>query len=385
MTGGASFRHQDYFAPRPLDLCQWERACANPSEDECRRRMARAATRLRDAGVAAIYLIHGTFAGDDPLALARDLERLSAPAARFLRAVQKRTTDYLLEEVGNYTPDFARRLEELLNPPGSGPRLQVRRFFWSSENHHLGRMDGALRLVEELASGHERGRRVMLWGHSHAGNLLALFTNLLNADEQQRQRVLHAARSFVRWPGIQVVDQPHWERAMEKLRDERSSLREMRFDLATFGTPIRYGWALNENVRLLHFVHHRPCPTLEPHCAKFPPSLRELWHAVYGDFIQQAGIAGTNLLLGWHRIGALIANWRLGELLQARYPSRFLWRYLRSGTRVADAGQSLLVDYPGPYGFPLSHFFGHAVYTQTPWMLFHLERSIDCFYPAETP
>lgn len=385
MTSGASFRHQDYFASRPLDLCQWQRASANPSEDECRQRMAQAANRLRGAAVEAIYLLHGTFVGDDPWGLARDLERLSSPAAQFLRAMQKRAIDQVLGEAGNYTDDFARRLEQLLNPQGTEPRIQVRRFLWSSENHHLGRMDGALRLVEELAGRHPPGARLMLWGHSHAGNLLALFTHLLHADERQRRQVMQAARSFVYWPGCQCVDQPHWVRAMEILQNDQCPLRGMRFDLATFGTPIRYGWTLNENMRLLHFVHHRPCPNLEPHRAKFPPSLQELWHAEYGDFIQQAGIAGTNLFLGWHRIGAVIANWRLGEMVQAQYRSRYLWRYLRGGTRVADEGRSMLVDYPGPYGFPLAHFFGHAVYTQSPWMLFHLERAIDYFYPGESP
>ena len=99
-----------------------------------------------------------------------------------------------------------------------------------------------------------------------------------------------------------------------------------------------------------------------------------------GDYVQQLGIAGTNFpptLFSWR---AVLADVRLGRLLQAGIRKRNLLDRLLNGMRVPDEGTTLLVDYGLPEGdagpeHVVKHLAGHAVYTRPEWMLFHAEET----------
>ena len=87
---------------------------------------------LHHANVAKVILIHGTFAGNDVLGLIRELGRVLPGTADSLRALGKRLIDQVTGSLGNYTENFANRLDSVLNE-GVSHNIEVSRFAWSGE------------------------------------------------------------------------------------------------------------------------------------------------------------------------------------------------------------------------------------------------------------
>jgi hypothetical protein len=112
--------------------------------------LADAGAAMGRAGVAAVYLLHGTFCGNDSLGLLTELSRFAPHAAERMRRAVKSGFDLLLGETGNYTSEFAATLEHGLSA-GAGRAIPVGRFNWASHNTHIARADGAVRLIDELA------------------------------------------------------------------------------------------------------------------------------------------------------------------------------------------------------------------------------------------
>jgi len=243
--------------------------------------------------VVAVYLVHGTFVGPDALGVLAELARVFPKASNAVRRLIKRAVNKITGEAGNYTRSYARLFESAINRPDQ-PGIPVHLFNWSSENHHIGRADGAVRLINELASLELKpGQRVLLWGHSHAGNVFALMTNLLAGHAE-------AVESFFK--------------------------------------------------------------------------------AADGDYVQQLGIAGTNVMPNLFAWRSWLAEGRLNDLLQAEAsPGSTLDRF-RAGAIVPDEGTTLLVDYGPPEGNIAQHVAGHAVYTARQWLLFHAEQIAQQFY-----
>lgn len=376
------FRHQTYTdAPptAPYFLLRPD-GPAIVDSDEFRQRMRLVGERLRAAGVVAIYLIHGTFVGTDALGLIEDLSRFAPQAAAPLRRLVKRTMDGLYREAGNYTEEYARLFESSLCG-NSGSSIPVRLFNWTSENHHLGRARAAVRLIDELSRlPLSSDQRVMLWGHSHGGNVLALVSNLLVAESKLRDEFFAAGRLYHGGAQGETSDAPTWVRVHELLDRGALPFSGENLDLVTFGTPIRYGWDTTGYSRLLHFIHHRPIPEIPDYRTHFPPTVRHLLRASGGDYVQHVGIAGTNSLphlLAWQ---TWRADRRFNRLLQSGIRARTLRARLRLGQRVPDEGTTLLVDY-GLQREPIArHLAGHAVYTHSAWMLFHAEEVARRFY-----
>ncbi len=335
---------------------------------------------LRAADVRAIYLAHGSFVGADALGLLREVARVSKAAAEPLRRLQKQFLDKVAKDAGNYTAEFATEFEDAIAIEGE-PTLPVRLFNWSSENHHIGRADGAIRLIAELLDDRAADEgRVLVWAHSHGGNVLALMTNLLGGDDETREQFFHACRSYFRWPGLERVDLPEWTRVQQLLESQSTRSRAAGLDLVTFGTPVRYGWETNGYGHLLHFIHHRPVPGNDPTVAVFPRDIDEVLTARFGDYVQQFGIAGSNFAPTVWAWRASLADRRLGQLLQPGIRARELLERLKCGTRAHDEGTNLLVDYGLPEGHVGQHIAGHAVYTRSDWLLFHAEEVARRFY-----
>ena len=308
MPIGNAFAHQPYSACPPAAPYELigpiERT--DSTSRKAHQQMLRVSDRMRTAGVTAVYLVHGTFVGDDSLGIIRELERWSSRAGITLRRQQKRLFDRLVRHAGDFSDAYARRLAELLNEPHStGPTskrpIAVRQFIWSGENIHLGRADAAVRLLRRL--GHDRrsvdrtiaAPRYVLCGHSHAGNVFALLTHLLAADDEVVAKMFRAARPFYTHPLLRTCDVPYWPKVARNLHKLRRSVPPL--DLVTFGTPIRYGWESRGYRTLTHFVHHRPQPGTPEYLALPPRSIREATEAVGGDYVQLMAIAGTNLTL----------------------------------------------------------------------------------------
>lgn len=346
--------------------------------------MQQAGAAFRGAGVRAVYLAHGTFVGSDALGILNELSRVYPAASRVIRQISKRVVDGAARGIGNYTRQYAEMLEAAINEEGA-LHIPVRRFVWSSENNHIGRADGAVRLIEELAqlAANEEGR-VLLWGHSHAGNVFALASDLLAADDIARKLFFETTKIYYRWPIFGWIDIPLWEHVRKLLRDRQDLFEQLKLDIVTFGTPIRYGWNSDGYDQLLHFVNHRPATGLPIHQAPFPTSTERILSAADGDYVQQFGIAGTNIMPSIFAWRSWLADKQLNQLLQSGIRCRNLIERLRAGRRVPEEGTTLLVDYGRPTGNLAHHLAGHAVYTLEQWMLFHVEEIAQAFYSAAT-
>lgn len=345
--------------------------------------MEEVGTFLRAQNVAAVYLVHGTFVGPDALGILADLGRIFPVASQAMRRVIQRAMNELTGDAGNYTESYAYHFEAGINRRGEY-EVPVRLFHWSSENHHLGRADGAVRLIDELASlDLQPGQRVLLWGHSHAGNVFAIMSNLLAGNRDAVERFFEAADIYYRWPMLGCVDIPVWNRVRHLLTQAQPPILDLPLDMVTFGTPVRYGWDSAGYSRLLHFIHRRMANGISDCHASFPPTLEEVFAAADGDYVQQLGIAGTNVAPSIFSWRAWLADRRLHRLLQAESVQNPTMERFRAGTIVPEEGTTLLVDYGKPNGDIAQHHAGHAVYTRKEWLLFHAEEVTRRFYQAE--
>jgi hypothetical protein len=362
---------------------------AEPSSPEFAQRIAGVGETFAQANVVAVYCIHGTFCGNDPLGLLTELSGMAPRLSESLRRASKGIVDFFLGETGNYTPHYVERAERLLSAGAPRP-IDVRLFHWSSLNHHIGRADGAVRLIDDLArrasdwvSSTDVRPRVQLWGHSHGGNVMALASNLLGAKAEARAEFFHAARSFYRRGDGRRVDMPAWARVESLLAEPDHPVRSIKLDMVTYGMPVRYGWDPGGYAKLLHIVNHRPAADRAPHTAKYPPHFWRTLTGSGGDLMQHVGIAGTNFMPLPLAVRTWLADRRLGQLLQGQVEPRWLRSRLNLGVRVPEEGRTLLIDYDDPAWFPLSHFVGHAHYTRSRWLPLHCEQIAAHFYPEE--
>jgi hypothetical protein len=325
----------------------------------------------RTGGVRTVYLVHGTFVGGDALGWWGAIGRRWPVFGRSLHALGKDWIDSLAGDCGNYTAHFARTLAEALACDAEA--IAVRRFVWSSANHHLARAAAAIELLVDLRE-HARGGRAMLWGHSHAGNVFALISNLRAGNAAANAEFIEACGSAIEFR--EQHDKLRWM----LLRGE-DPLEGASVDFITFGTPVRYGWDVVGCDGLLHFVNHSGGSDRSD-MAPFPPTLEALQMVAAGDYVQQLGIAGTDTppsLLEWRDWRA---NRALGRLFERNLPRQRVWDRWKAGRRVADDGVTLLVDYAS-HAADARALFGHGVYTKLDYLLFHAEQVSRCLYHAE--
>lgn len=370
------FRHQTYTDAPPTNSFHLIEGDAGPEveSENFRQRMRDVGDRYRSDGVSVIFLVHGTLVGGDAAGWWAGLSRYVPGIAASLREISKKWIDAAIGEHGNYTEQYRQLFEESINR-ADARHIDVRLFNWTSENHHLGRADAAVRLLDELDNLPQH-QRIMLWGHSHAGNLFALLTHLLGGDVVSIDKFFNSARSFFRSPITRKIDRPVWQKVWQRLKSPDSPLADTNCDFVTFGTPIRYGWETAGYSGLLHVVNHRPIDGLPEYLSRFPPTAENFLHAINGDYIQQMGIAGTNVAPGILAWRSSLADHRLNKLLQPGLRVRGLYDRLRLGMRVPDEGTTLLVDYGPQPGHITQHVAGHAVYTQRNWLLFHAEQTL---------
>ena len=410
---------------------------ASPSSDDYARRITAATKAFQGQNVAAIFLVHGTFAGDDTFGLLTELERHVPSFAKRLQRTRKRVFDFFAQETGNFTRQFARDLEGAMNvrnpqlaleasggseatsnssatpskaqeqtTPSPQRKLgvvtlsqdqapiEVKRFTWSGLNHHIARADGAVRLLVELSK-HAEGNsaafdhplppRFQLWGHSHGGNAMALLANLLAADEPSRQEFFACCQRFYHSWFSQRTNLKTWQTAQELLSDTKHPLRRWEVDYVTFGTPLRYDWPEQAKNRLVNFVNHRPAatPLKEPGCDHLGPQRFRPWQLITGaagDYVQQIGIAGSNFPAFPPALRAMLADRSLGKLLEAELQREFLLTRIHHGRRVAECGTTLLVDYHDQGLAPWRHILGHGTYTRREWLPFHCEEVAHVLY-----
>lgn len=327
--------------------------------------MKRAGQAFRAHGVKAIVLVHGTFVGSDPVGAVAWLKSMfpSIPS-NVLRTLQKwidKTQDVLTRDLGDFLPEYVTLLKQGLGG------IPCYRFRWSSENHHAARAKAALDLIDFLVDVAPKGplsprQRLLLVGHSHAGQVFALLLHLLASSKE--------VPLF-----LKAMEVPSTRQKI--LRKKLQRLRTLSLDVLTMGTPPRYTWMLppQGRVRLLHLINHRG---KKPRAGRFSGvlSTRD------GDYVQQWGIAGSDLL-GSTR-SKLRRNKALVPLLGPSASPLHWNRARKYRTRLHSVGLNLLVDYRDTFKLlrPKEWFtlFGHGIYTRYKTLLFWVETVQQRWY-----
>lgn len=377
MPAGNQFAHQSYSARRPRAPYQRLVCDSLPviGSEEYRRRMQLAARRLRAERVGAVVLVHGTFVGDDPFGLYAMLFGGVPKVYRRVCRWQKRQADRFVSDIGNYPLSY---LDQLATALDDGQQMPVHRFVWSGMNNHVGRAVAAVQLIGYLTDlDLDPGERLLLWGHSHGGNVLALLTNLLSESRVGVADFLGSTGVYAR------TFENSWSRLESLLQSARGPLAENPLDLVTMGMPIRYGFETTAYAKLLHFVNHRSSWGMAGYRTTQPASVGEWLMAKQGDYVHQLGIAGSNFATPLSR-----PLWTSERLLAQQLTPGLGWRTLRRrmrlGMRVPEEGQTLLVDYGLPGSQWLRSGLGHCEYTHRDRMLLHVEQIVRRFYPPVT-
>ena len=348
---------REYSAEAPFN---YKNPYLDGQSEAWRSRMVQVGKKLDQHNVTHAYFVHGTFVGDDPFDLIPALRRIypqMAPSVEHsIRQKIKRGYELLTKDSGNYLDEYVD-----LFRVSCGAKTQCKMFVWSSANHHLARLKGALELIDKLSGDLPDipVSRVLLFGHSHGGQTFALFSHLVNQTHLGKQL---------------------WELLKEQqlvtssYQPKFAKLRKYKFDLVTMGTPYRYPWRLGKNMRLLQIINHRG----KSHLAEKPLGF---WKTTGGDYVQQWGIAGSDSLAS--RSGDREINRRLDSLLGAGVDPKAWLENLAKGMRVHEAGTCYLVDYKDA-SLVVPNFtktvFGHGIYTKYETMLFNAELICEEFY-----
>jgi hypothetical protein len=361
-------------------------------------------------GIHHVELIHGTFAGTDPFGWIEFLTYMAEasggpmrtairPMIEKLAQPTKKVTDTITADVANYSDLFCEKFRELCCDQVSVSRLTPT---WSSQNHHLARAELALKLLirlDELYSGGLTApdERVMFWGHSHAGNGLALLSNLLANDPA-------SVAAFFENIGDSLGEVAAKGRAiLQSIAGPHPAAQSL--IIVTFGAPVRYGWDSAGYRELLHVIHHKTLENEEP--ARTIPAIRfgcpgntfkenleplttgfkDVLLARRGDWLQLFAIAGTDLQPTLNRE----VNRQLGAFLEADLeeptPQSFkdripvACRRWRTATRMHTDGRNLLVKFEGfhmtRFGDARQALVGHGIYTVTHWLPAQLDLVME--------
>ena len=353
------FRHQKYTADEPTAPWRYAEAefPAQPGSDAFATKANAFAASVAEE-VDAIWFVHGTFAGNDALGWLGQLERLIPAAGPVLKDLGKKLTDLLAGDSGNFPPAFVELFE--VQP-------ETRRFVWSGENTHSGRCKAAIELLDELLQRTDTEQRVMLWGHSHAGNVAALITNLLGAEAWVRDRFFDLVE-----PLFPVQDDRMGALSRVRAAIESGAVDGLQLDIVNFGAPISYGWDTAGYRRLLHVVNHVPQPEQPEWLCPLLEAGKNLREGKQGDMVQILGITGSDFLPWLLNKTTRSVEKELHQFLAPDCSRRDWWSRASIGMRVADEGETKLVKYDNTAGHA-SVTVGHSVYTKPEWLGFHLE------------
>jgi len=312
---------------------------------------------MKNRGVTNVIFVGGTFAGDDPFGISRLLMQRGSPlgnlGSRLLKKTVKTGVDTLMGDLGNFSPQYITTYSQAI-----GHEICVNNFIWSSANHHLARLLGALELCHFIDGLTQNKERILLIGHSHAGQLFSIFGQMMGS----RSRL----KNFLSIAFEAEYDTSQLENIVKKLSS-------CPIDVVTLGTSPRYPWNCTNNMQVIHIINHRGD---EPYAGGLlgMPITRD------GDYIQQLGIAGSDIVPTLKR--DKILNLKLDKSLGVGFDFK-LWReHLRARKRIHDHGLTYLVDYHDNSKYPNGYktIFGHGSYTRYKMMLFNTSLMVEHFY-----
>ena len=377
--------------------------------------MGEVGQKLSRAGVRMILFLHGSIPGTDIFGLGR-LDEVGGLKRGYSRGISgldsllsfmregtngitplpggltpplsddeatRNLLDSQIGDAGNFTTAIVQQCQKALNQQLTTPIACVREL-WSSEHHHLGRALAACKLLDRLrgCAGEQpvgSGGRILVLAHGQAGLVLALASNMLCPSPITGRKALFELLLAARPQG------PEAEaiRRIEPLLANGMLLNGATLDVATFGTPVRYGWDPSGIGKLLHIVNHRNLRTDgKTWLSKMdmPQITVEMPIAWGGDYVQQLAVAGSDALP--QSEAAKATNKAIWELVEP-YDGFERWvECARRAGRFPSEGQCLLVDYKDCTSSTnvRDHYYGHAAYTRTNAMLFNFNQIISRLY-----
>ncbi len=421
MPAGNNFQHSEYARANPGDRVSyrevepWAPLDSLAAQDA----LARLGTQMAQSGLRAVVFMHGAHLGADLFGMQRldeagGLKRgysRGIPGMEALLALMREDTngmagasggrtpplnddeqdkgalDAQAKDAANFTAGYVQQFEKAIARDAAA-RIPCIRYLWSSEHHHLGRtsaacqlLDRLTRLVSELKLG--RGDRLLVQAHGHAGQVLALASNLLSpAAGGRRKALLGTLRAYLE----ETKTAPEVLGALTSVEPrlaEGTLLNGATLDVVTFGTPVRYGWDPSSLGKLLHIVNHRPMRQDGKRWlakTELPQITMEMPIAWGGDYVQQLAVAGCDAVPA--DPVAKEANKALWEIVE---PWDGFERWLecaRRCVRCANDGQCLLIDYKDATGSTnaLDHVYGHAAYTRLSNLLFNTNVIVKALY-----
>ena len=314
--------------------------------------------RISKADISTVYFVHGTFVGDDPLHIVENfisnIPRIEKHHVKRIKEGIRKSANLVARDIGNFSREYEKLFANVTHE-----KIAIKNFTWSSANNHLARVNAAIRLLNELHLDHtDKGSRVLLFGHSHAGQVFSLLTRIIN-DKKFREE-------------LKQILSTH--NIVFNLSEESvSHVETFNIDMVTFGTPIRYPWSINSKMRLLHFINHRG--DLES-----GSNIKGLFRTKSGDYVQQWGGGGSDLFSITKK--QHLINSELDTLLGRGIGFRELTKNILTQNRFHTEGMHLLVDYGDDSIFPnfAKTIFGHGVYTRLELLPFHIEMIAKHLY-----
>lgn len=380
--------------------------------------MAQCGTQLSQAGVRAMFFMHGSIIGTDVFGMQR-LDEAGGLKRGYSRGVSgvdallaamregnngipplpggmkpplanddatKKLLDDQLGDAGNFTNAAVGQVQKAINKNVATP-LACIRYLWSSEHHHLGRAMAAVRFLDELRLLCESrklttGDRILVQTHGQGGLVTALVSNLLCPSAiMGRPKLFALLSSYAQQAGL--ADMTASLTKLEPLLASGSLLNGVALDVVTFGTPVRYGWDPSGIGKLLHVVNHRNLRTDGKTWLskmELPQATMEMPIAWGGDYVQELAVAGSDATPTTEVAKA--ANKAVWELVEP-YDGFERWlECARRAVRFPSEGRCLLVDYKDSTGStnPRDHYYGHAAYTRLHAMLFNTTEIVRILY-----
>lgn len=313
---------------------------------------------LAESDIDSAYFLHGTFVGDDPFNILSLIElsfpKLPKSILKTIKSKVRSSSNLFANDLGNFSAKHFKLFSEVTQN-----KITIHEFSWSSANNHLARIKGAIELIQDIHKNHQKAEeKILLMGHSHAGQIFALLTKLIN-DRSFSLELEKLLSPLHLWP--------------ESLTTQLREISSLKFDFVTLGAPARYEWCLSDKMRLLHFINHRGVSSQGG-------EIKGFLKTESGDYIQQWGGAGSDML-SLSKFEQNL-NRSLDNILGSGIDFEQIKKNFIIRNRLHNEGHHLLVDYNDQSVFPncLKTVFGHGVYTKVTHLSFHLAMINHFFY-----
>lgn len=307
---------------------------------------------LTDLNIGSVTLVHGTFVGTDPFDILRLCDTLIPGLSEKIKLRLKINKDQLFSDSGHFSKNYLNLIRQSMNP-----EVSCNLFEWSSGNHHIARVLGALDLLFFLTSEQKAfpkaSKIILLIGHSHAGQLFALISQMTENTiflKEINTLALEAGSKY----------------SLKSVQDRIKKLTKRKIYFVTLGTPPRYLWKLNKKSHAMHLINHR----LEKPEAGGSGGVLTTRD---GDYVQQWGISGSDSLSPLKKHQAL--NKQLDQILDPGFNLNYWQSNLRLKKRIHSAGFNYLIDYGDNKKTPncISTIFGHGIYTRSRVLLYNMK------------